>query len=204
VASNLPKKAGAIPDSERKELGRKYPIAVVEYDPAWAELYQAEVRFLKSLFGPEVIGRIEHFGSTAVPGSAAKPVIDILVEVTSFKTAKRKVIPELKKQGYGYTWVANQPKPPGHMMFMKGYDVTGAERLRYHLHMAPAGHPLWDRLLFRDYLRRHPEAVRRYEKLKYRLAGLYRNDREAYTEGKAEFVKRITDKARKLWKDGYA
>ena len=63
--------------------------------------------------------------------------------------------------------------------------------------MAPAGHPLWDRLLFRDYLRRHPEAVRRYEKLKYRLAGLYRNDREAYTEGKAGFVKRITDKAKK-------
>ena len=198
VASNLQKKNGDTPDFNRKELGKKYPIVVVEYNPVWAKLYQAEVRFLKSLFGPGVIVRIEHFGSTAVPGSAAKPVIDILVEVTSFKTAKRKIIPELKNQGYGYNWVMNQPKPPGHMMFVKGYDVAGAERLRYHLHMAPAGHPLWDRLLFRDYLRRHPETVRRYEKLKYRLAGLYRNDREAYTEGKAGFIKKITDKARKL------
>lgn len=198
MASNLQKKEGTAPDFDRKELGKKYPIVVVKYDPVWAELYQAEARFLKSRFSPEVIVRIEHFGSTAVPGSAAKPVIDILVEVTSFKTAKRKVIPELKNQGYGYNWVTNQPKPPGHMMFVKGYDVKGAERLRYHLHMAPAGHPLWDRLLFRDYLRKHPEAVRRYEKLKCRLAGLYRNDREAYTEGKAGFVKRITDKAKKL------
>ena len=198
MASNLQKKEGAAPDFDRKELGKKYPIVVVKYDPAWPELYQAEARFLKSLFGPGVIVRIEHFGSTAVPGSAAKPVIDILVEVTSFKTAKRKIIPELKNQGYDYNWVTNQPKPPGHMMFVKGYDVEGTERLRYHLHMAPAGHPLWDRLLFRDYLRRHPETVRRYEKLKYRLAGLYRNDREAYTEGKAGFVKKITDKARKL------
>ena len=198
MVSNLRKKKEVIPDFDRKELGKKYPIVVKKYDPAWVDLYQAEVRFLKSRFGPEVIVRIEHFGSTAVPGSAAKPVIDILVEVTSFKTAKRKVIPELKNQGYGYTWVTNQPKPPGHMMFMKGYDIAGAEQLRYHLHVAPVNHPLWDRLLFRDYLRRHPEAVKRYEKLKYRLAGLYRNDREAYTEGKAGFIKKITDKARKL------
>ncbi|MFA5393337.1 MAG: GrpB family protein [Candidatus Ratteibacteria bacterium] len=196
--SNPREKKGAAPGFDRKELGKKYPIAVVEYDPAWVKLYRAEAKFLKSQFGPGLIVRTKHFGSTAVPGSTAKPVIDILVEVTSFKTAKRKIIPELKKQGYGYTWVANQPKPPGHMMFMKGYEVEGAEKLRYHLHMAPAGHPLWDRLLFRDYLRRHPETVRRYEKLKYRLAKLYRNDREAYTEGKTGFVKRITDKAKKL------
>ncbi|MCX5642750.1 MAG: GrpB family protein [Candidatus Omnitrophica bacterium] len=197
MASKLQKKEEVTADFNRKELGEKYPIVVVKYDPAWAELYRAEVRFLKSRFGPEVISRIEHFGSTAVPGSAAKPVIDILVEVTSFKTARSKIIPELKSQGYDYTWVANQPKPPGHMMFMKGYGIEGAERLRYHLHAAPANHPLWDRLFFRDYLRRHPETVRRYEKLKRRLAKLHRNDREAYTEGKADFVKKITDKAKK-------
>jgi len=81
-------------------------------------------------------------------------------------------------------------------MFMKGYDVSGVEQLRYHLHMAPAGHPLWNRLLFRDYLRQYLEAIRRYEKLKYRLAELYRNNREVHTEGKAGFVKKITDKAK--------
>ena len=121
MASNLQKRERAVPDFNRKELGEKYPIVVVEYDPVWPKLYQAEVRFLKSRFGTKVIVRTEHFGSTAVPGSAAKPVIDILVEVTSFKTARREIIPELKNQGYGYNWVANQPKPPGHMMFMKGY-----------------------------------------------------------------------------------
>lgn len=181
----------------RRELGKKYPVVVVEYDPRWKKLYKKEAKFLKSQFGPEVIIRTEHFGSTAVPGLAAKPVIDILVEVASFKAAKREIIPELKKRGYGYNWVSNQPKPPGHMMFMKGYNREGARQLRYHIHMAPVGHPLWGRLLFRDYLRKYPETGRCYEKLKYRLAELYRSDREAYTAEKAKFVKRITAKAKK-------
>ena len=181
----------------RRELGKKYPVVVMKYNPGWKKRYEQEAKFLKSQFSPKVIIRTEHFGSTAVPGLAAKPVIDILVEIASFKTARSEIIPELKRRGYGYNWVSNQPKPPGHMMFMKGYDREGARWLRYHLHMVPAGHPFWDRLLFRDYLRKHPQTCRSYEKIKYRLAELYRNDREAYTDGKAEFVERVTAKAKK-------
>lgn len=174
-----------------KELGEKFPIVVVEYDPRWEELYKEEARFLKLQFGPEVIVRTEHFGSTAVPGLASKPVIDILVEVTSFETAKREITPNLEKRKYVYSWRSDIP--PGHMMFVKGYGIEGGQK--YHLHMTPGDHPLWSCLLFRDYLRKHPETAKCYEKLKHRLAKLYPNDREAYTDGKADFIVSITEKA---------
>jgi GrpB-like predicted nucleotidyltransferase (UPF0157 family) len=174
---------------ERERLGKLFPIVVVEYDPRWVELYEEEARFLKATFGPDVIVRTEHYGSTAVPGLAAKPVIDILVEIASFEIAERVVRPVLEPLGYGYNWYS------GHMAFWKGYFPELPQK--YHLHMAPGDHPLMDNLLFRDYLIEHPETAREYEKLKYRLAELHRNDREAYTDAKADFIKEITERARK-------
>ncbi len=174
-----------------KELGQKFPVEVRPYDPRWPALYEKEATFLRAQFGPDVLVRTAHFGSTAVPGLAAKPVIDVLVEVTSFETAKREMIPQLEAQGYLYFWRSDSP--PGHIMLIKGYDVPGAQK--YHLHAAPAGHPLWERLLFRDYMRAHPETAARYQALKQRLAEQHRNDREAYTRGKAEFVIAVTRQA---------
>lgn len=186
------KDAGKPSREERERLGKLYPIAVVEYDPRWVQLYEEEARFLRSEFGPDVIVRTEHFGSTAVPGLAAKPVIDILVEITSFEAAEREVVPNLERRGYVYSW---QSEPsPGHTAFWKGYVPEAPQK--YHLHLAPAGHPLMGRLLFRDYLRAHPESAREYAELKYRLAEVHRHDREAYTDAKEEFVTEITDRAR--------
>ena len=180
---------------DRAELGRKYPITVVDYAPRWPDLYETEARSLRTQF-PQVVRRTEHFGSTAVPGLASKPVIDILVEITSFEAAQREIIPALDKQGYVYMWSAD--RSPGHMMFVKGYGPDGYldNVQRYHLHMAPRDHSIWDRLLFRDYLRRHPDAARRCAELKRRLADLHRNDREAYTDAKAQFVAEITRAAK--------
>jgi len=182
-----------------KELGRKYPVAVVRYDPSWEDSYNKEVEFLTSQFRPDVIVRTEHFGSTAVPGLASKPVIDVLVEISSFETTKNEITPDLEKRGYVYFWRSDSP--PGHMMFVKGYDVEGAHQLRYHLHMATADHPLWERLLFRDYLREFPEAAGQYEKLKLQLAQLHPNDREAYTDGKTEFIVAVTEEAKRHFRD---
>ncbi|MFX0211229.1 MAG: GrpB family protein [Candidatus Hodarchaeota archaeon] len=182
---------------KNSELGRKYPILIVEYDPKWQELYLQEVAFLKNQFGKNIILRTEHFGSTAIPGLASKPSIDILVEIPSFEKAKSIIIPILENKGYVYFWRTD--RSPGHMMFVKGYGPNGYIKgtQLYHLHMAPADHPIWERLLFRDYLREHPDIRKKYEKLKYKLAEEFRHDREAYTDGKEKFVKRIMKKARK-------
>jgi GrpB-like predicted nucleotidyltransferase (UPF0157 family) len=179
------------------ELGKKYPILMVKYDPGWPALYSQEAQFLVDMFGKEMILRTEHFGSTAVPGTASKPSIDILVEIPSFEEAKKTILPVLESKGYIHLWQSD--RSPGHMMFVKGYGPDGyIEGMQlYHLHMAPADHPMWQCLLFRDYLREHKQARKEYEELKYLLAKNYRHDREAYTDGKEEFVKRIMEKAKK-------
>jgi GrpB-like predicted nucleotidyltransferase (UPF0157 family) len=160
------------------------------YDPRWPELFRAEAERLRHLLGNAVVNRIEHVGSTAVPRIIAKPVIDMLVEIPSFKTAERDIVPTLREEGWEYIW--RDDRPPGHMMFIRR---ASDGRRTHHVHMAPAGHSLWERVLFRDYLRSHPQEASRYEQLKIRLASLYAADSEAYTEAKGAYVKEIMMKA---------
>ncbi|MBT3217620.1 MAG: GrpB family protein [Proteobacteria bacterium] len=175
-----------------KELGQRFPVEVVEYDPLWLERFDEEAEFLDGEFGPDCVTRIEHFGSTAVPGLSSKPTIDILVELPSFEVGEQEVKPRLVEAGYIYFWRSDCP--PGHMMFVKGYGEEGGQK--YHLHLAPSGHPLWDRLLFCRYLERHPNMAHQYGSLKRRLAKVHRHDREAYTNGKTAFVTEVTERAR--------
>ena len=178
--------------TERAALGRRFPIAVVPYDPAWPQRYAEEAARLRRDLGRKVLLRVEHFGSTAVPGLAAKPVIDVLGEVPSFEVAQQVLAPKLARRGYLSSW---QPEPhPGHLALWLGYEPEADQK--YHLHVAPAGHPLFDRLLFRDYLCAHPEAAQEYARLKHDLAARYRHDREEYTEAKADFVRAVTERAR--------
>ncbi len=178
-----------------KELGKKYPIFLEKYTNQWKKLYEKESQKLLSQFYPEVISKTEHFGSTAIPGLSAKPVIDLLVEITSFEKAKQRLLPTLKKEGYGYSW--RSEIQPGYMSFFKGYDDKGSQK--YHLHMAPSNHILWDRLLFRDYLREFPEKAKEYENLKIKLAKLFQYDREAYTNGKSELILKLTEEAKQKY-----
>ncbi len=184
-------------DSEREELGRRFPIYLVEYDPRWPEMYEAEAESLREQF-PNLILRTEHIGSTAVPGLAAKPTIDIIAEITSFEDAEREIVPTLTAQSIGYGY-PNGPAP-GHMAFWKGYFPETP--VKFHYHMAPAGHPLMDRIYFRDYLREHPETAEEYERLKCHLAEVYRFDREGYTEAKGDFIREITERAKKEFSGG--
>ena len=183
-------------EAERREQGRKYPIVVVAPDPAWPSRFEAEARFLRETLGEAIVLRCEHFGSTAVPGLAAKDVIDILVEVPSFDVAQGAMREILEPLGYAYVWQGAQA--PGHVNFYKGYGPEGYLRgvQIFHLHVAPAGHPVWERLAFRDALRGDPALAAEYAELKARLAARHRNDREAYTEAKADFVTRATDAAK--------
>ncbi len=163
-----------------------YPVIIVDYDPFWAQMFEDEkVYILKAL--SDLVIRVEHVGSTSVSGLAAKPIIDIMVIVPDRKTGEKSIAP-LTALGYEYR---GELGIPGRFYFTKGIPRT------YHLHMYPLGHSEVDRhLLFRDYLRAHPGAARKYAKLKYALAEKYRDDREAYTEAKTDFIRAIETNAR--------
>lgn len=172
-------------------------IAIVPYDAHWPEAFQVEKRHLFSCLPGELIRRIEHFGSTAVPGLAAKPVIDMLVEVTDLQETQVRIAPILESQGYDYFWrpTHGDDGPPFYAWFIKRGPDTGIRT--HHIHMVErhfSDH--WDRLLFRDYLIAHPEAAKEYEALKFRLSYSHPNDRVAYTRGKTEFVVKITELAK--------
>jgi len=129
---------------------------------------------------------VEHVGSTAVPGLAAKPIIDILVGLRSLRDAAA-VIPPL--EGLGYQYLPEREIETPERRFLARPKTK--PRL-CHIHMVEVGSDFSERhLLFRDYLRAHPDAAREYEDLKRALAAQFRENREAYTEGKTPFVRRI-------------
>jgi GrpB-like predicted nucleotidyltransferase (UPF0157 family) len=82
----------------------KEDVAVVPYDPRWPKLFKEEKAHLLSCLPKTRVKRIEHFGSTAVPGLAAKPIVDMLVEVTSLDETRQKVPPILEPKGYDFFW----------------------------------------------------------------------------------------------------
>jgi GrpB-like predicted nucleotidyltransferase (UPF0157 family) len=175
---------------------------VVPYDPCWPELFVLEREHLQSCLPHDLIKRIEHFGSTAVPGLAAKPIIDILVEVTDLEQTRQRIAPILEAQGYDYFLrpTSGDDVPPFYAWFIKR-DKQG--RRTHHIHMVE-GHfeEHWDRLLFRDYLIENPEAAKAYQELKLKLADEHPGDRIAYTEAKTAFIQRVTSQAKLKERDG--
>jgi len=163
-----------------------FSIAIVPYDPGWPDRYTTVGAELRSALG-NTITRIEHIGSTAVPGLAAKDLIDVLAGVTCWEAAGWVAVPVLKALGFECYWRSDEP--PGHLQFVRR-DGTGQRIV--HVHLAPEGEPVWERVLFRDYLRAHRGEAARYAAAKRRLADRYPNDRAAYTRGKAAYVARIT------------
>ena len=176
-------------------------VAISGYHPAWPEMFRNEKEHLLKCLPSGLIRRIEHYGSTAVPGLAAKPIIDMLVEVTDLDETKTKVVPILETQGYDYFWrpTWGDDVPPFYAWFIKRDLDTGVRS--HHIHMitgSPEFAPHWDALLFRDYLIEHPQVASEYEHLKRRLAETHPNDRVAYTSGKSEFVSRVTRQTKRL------
>ena len=170
-------------------------VDLVAYDPRWPDLFEQERDHLLACLPPDLVRRIEHFGSTAVPGLLAKPIVDMLVEVTCLKTTRERVPPILEPLGYDYFWrpTWGDDTPPFYAWFIKRDDRGNRT---HHIHMVEADFEHWDRLLFRDYLIEHPDAVREYGELKTRLSAAHRGDRVAYTAAKGELVQRITETAR--------
>jgi len=163
-------------------------VEIVPYDPAWPELFAVEADRLRAALDAELIVGIEHFGSTAVPGLAAKPIIDILIAVRSLVRAKAVMIEPIIALGYVY-WSEN-PKPD-RMFFVKFMPPYGKQRT-HHVHVTEPDGEMWQRrLAFRDYLRGNPDEAHRYEVLKRDLAARYPADREHYTNAKTEYVESV-------------
>ena len=167
--------------------GSDDPVQLVDYDPTWPEEFGALAGWLRGLLGSDVALDIEHIGSTAIPGMIAKPILDILVEVPSFREAKQRVLPSLNGETWEYWWHR------GHMTFVKRDGFMGQRT--HHVHMMPKGDELQNRLAFRDYLRSHPEAAAHYAALKRRLAENHPTSRERYTDAKASFVNEVVTEA---------
>ena len=162
-------------------------IEIVDYDPRWPQRFALESTRIRQIL-TEPLLEIEHHGSTAVPGLAAKPVIDMLVAVESMARAARyaavlvETVYEAVDPRYRQMW------PERIVMIWREHGVRVC-----HVHLMLRGHPVWQRLLaFRDYLRSHPEVATEYSELKRSLAGALGDDRHAYMSAKGEFIERIT------------
>ena len=166
-------------------------VIITAYDPNWIVLFEAESAQIQSVLAEGIVTRIEHFGSTAVPGLAAKPIIDLLVGVRSLAIAKQVAVEPLERLGYAYWW---ENPDPLRMFLVKGLPPHHPRT--HHLHLVEPDSNFWDRLLFRDYLRQYPGEARHYAQLKHNLAQQLSHDRAAYTVGKAEYVESVMKKAR--------
>jgi GrpB-like predicted nucleotidyltransferase (UPF0157 family) len=169
-------------------------VAVVPYDPIWPKVFAQERLHLQSCLPTDLIKRVEHFGSTAVPGLPSKPIVDILVEVTSLDKTREIIAPILEAQGYDYFWRPSwgEDTPPYYAWFIKR-DQNG--KRTHHIHMVEAEFEHWNRLLFRDYLIDHPDVAQEYARLKEKLSETNKGDRVAYTQAKSDFIGVVTDKA---------
>ncbi|MDP9455807.1 MAG: GrpB family protein [Actinomycetota bacterium] len=172
------------------------PVYVVPYDPRWPGLFEIERARVEAVVGG-LVEAMEHIGSTAVPGLDAKPVVDLMAGVRSLRDADRCIGP---LEGIGYSYWSDDPRAY-RRYFVRFADAERTART-HNLHIVETTHGFWERhLLFRDYLRTHPETAREYARLKHELAVRFRHDREAYTEAKMGFIEAVLVRARAYLQD---
>jgi GrpB-like predicted nucleotidyltransferase (UPF0157 family) len=182
------------------------PIVIADYDPTWPARFEAECDRIVAACGPDVFVAIEHVGSTAVPGLPAKPIIDMMPGVRSLADVTPGRVRRLEGIGWEYVPEYERDDPrwgdgmPDRRYFRK--DERG-ERA-FHMHLVEAGSEFWTtHLLFRDWLRAHPEDMRAYAEVKRCIAREYntlpegsRNVNLDYTENKSDFIASVMAKAR--------
>ena len=163
-------------------------VSLVPHSEEWGGLFKEEAARIATCLQGKVFD-IEHVGSTAVPGIPAKPIIDIAVGIPDL-AAIGMFVRLLEQIGYEYR---GDRFVDGNHIFVKGPESNRT----HHLHVVALGGAKWrDYVLFRDYLRSHAGARSEYAVLKRRLAEEYPFDRESYTQGKHEYIRRTIEIAR--------
>lgn len=164
------------------------PIVIAEYDANWSSQYEQEKSQIIEALGDTVID-IQHIGSTSVPGLAAKPIIDIILGLEKIPPSSTQII-SLEALGYLY---CGELGIPGRHYFRRGMPRT------HQIHTVRVDSDFWQRhILFRDYLRKHPQAAQQYETLKRKLAVEFRHDRDRYTDSKTLLIEQLLVQA-KAW-----
>ncbi|MCK4276835.1 MAG: GrpB family protein [Phycisphaerae bacterium] len=160
---------------------------LVPYQSDWPHLFNTEAGRLREAIGDR-IGAIEHIGSTAIPGTPAKPVIDMMGAVKSLAQAEQMVG---DVEGLGYEWgPRDRQDVPDRFYFVR--RTPDQLKSTHHLSLAETTSGFWRRqVAFRDYLRATAEAAREYLDLKQRLAQEHPNDPGAYVDSKTDFVEKI-------------
>jgi len=154
-------------------------VHVVPYDASWPSLFAQQAADVRAVLGAIAL-RIDHIGSTAIPGLAAKPIVDVQISVADFDPLDAYRTP-LKRLGYGFR--ADNPD------LTKRYFREALGQRRTHIHVRRAGRFNEQfALLFRDFMRAHPETAADYASLKRQLAQQYPMDRQGYTEAKGPFI----------------
>lgn len=175
------------------ELWKLFPINLVAHQPYWKEWYADEEIFLKNRL-PK-LDRISHIGSTAIGSICAKPMIDILVEITKdYKLSDYKEL--IVKSGY-----ICMSETLDRISFNKGYTENGFAERVFHLHLRYTGDNA--ELYFRDYLIEHSDIAIEYEKMKMKLWKEYEFNRDGYTNAKTDFIQKYTEKAKFIYGDRY-
>ena len=178
-----------------EQVGKLFPIQIVPYNPNWKTLFELEKVLIKRVLDEAIVLNIEHFGSTSVVGLAAKPTIDIIIEVSKLSIAtKQYITQELGAIGYRNMYNAEKDNK---MTFGKGYNENYINTQTYHIHIREKGNTPQDEIYFRDYLRQNLDARDKYAELKYSLAEKHQFNREDYTHAKTDFIIKITEQQRK-------
>lgn len=169
-----------------EELWQLFPIVLKKHKLYWTDWYKEEIAQLKNILSSDVV--YHHIGSTAIKGIMAKPIIDILIIVKS-KNEMKQTASILENHGY-----IIMASTENRISINKGYTENGFSKKVFHLHIRLKGDE--DEIYFRDYLNAHAETAKEYEQLKLRLWKQFEHNRDAYTNAKSEFVKKITDLAK--------
>lgn len=178
-----------------EELWQLFPIILTEHNPNWDDWYEEERQHLWSILTPIDVVRISHIGSTAIRGIWAKPIVDVLVEVKSIEDF-RLLDNALRSNSY-ICMSANETR----LDFNKGYTKYGFAERVFHIHIRLTGDH--DELYFRDYMNENPQVAKEYEALKLSLWKQFEHNRDAYTNAKTQFIKKYTEKAKKMFANKY-
>ena len=170
-----------------EELWQLFPIVLTEHKPYWADWYNEEVIQLKNILPFNAV--YHHVGSTAISGIMAKPIVDILIVVSSPEQLKQTAN---VMQSHNYIIMSTSDN---RISLNKGYTENGFAEKVFHMHIRLNDDI--DEIYFRNYLNTHPAVAKEYEQLKLKLAKEYKHNRDAYTEAKTDFVKKYTALAKK-------
>ncbi len=176
-------------DFTKEDWNRLYPIELVEYNPEWKSIFESEKERIVKKVGKETILRIEHFGSSSIPGIKSKPYIDMLIEIPKEMLFDGNLISIFAELGYAHFEVPQRENIEAYSSFGKGYNIEGTKEQIFHIHMCPKDNLMWKQIDFRNYLTANPDKARQYEHLKIELAAKFKHDRGAYMLGKTDFVK---------------